>query len=97
MTQSSWSFSDGPLRGVYRDPENAWIFGVCAGVADRFDVPVTAVRVIAVISWILMFWLTTAIYIAATLVLREKPLIYAGRRSEAEFWRRRGNDDWRRT
>jgi hypothetical protein len=29
------------------------------------------------------------------LLIREKPLIYSGRRSEYDFWRRRHSDYWR--
>ena len=88
MSQRSWSIDVGPLRGFYRDRESAWIFGVCAGMADRFNFRVGTVRVIAVISLVLFFWLTAAIYIGATMLIREKPLIYSGGRSEYEFWRR---------
>jgi hypothetical protein len=49
--------------------------------------------VIAIISLLLVFWLTVAIYIAATLLIREKPLLYSGGRTEYEFWRRR-DDYW---
>ena len=45
------------------------------------------VRIIAVISLALMFWLTAAIYLALTLLIREKPLVYSGSRNEYEFWR----------
>ncbi len=94
MSQNTWNIDYGPLRGLYRDRENAWIFGVCAGIADRFNFRLSTVRIIAVICLILFFWLTAAIYIGATLLIREKPLIYAGRRTEFEFWRRRGDDYW---
>ena len=95
MSQRTWNIDDGPLRGLYRDRENAWIFGVCTGIADRFNFRLAAVRVIAVICFLIFSWLTVAIYIAATLLIREKPLIYSGRRSEYEFWRRRHSDYWR--
>ena len=45
----------------------------------------------------LFFWLTAAIYIGATLLIREKPLVYSGNRSEYEFWRRNQRDYWRRS
>ncbi len=95
MSQRTWNIDDGPLRGLYRDRESAWIFGVCAGIADRFNFRLAAVRAIAVISLLLFSWLTAAIYIGAMLLIREKPLIYSGRRSEYEFWRRRHSDHWR--
>ena len=95
MTQRTWNIDYGPLRGLYRDQENAWIFGVCAGIADRFNFRLSTVRIIAIISLVLFFWLTAAIYIGATLLIREKPLVYSGRQSEYEFWRHHHRDYWR--
>ena len=88
MRQGTWNIDYGPFRGFYRDRENGWIFGVCAGLADRFNLQVGAVRILAVISLLVFFWLTAAVYIAAAILIREKPLIYSGARSEYEFWRR---------
>ena len=95
MSDRSWNIDYGPLRGLYRDRENAWIFGVCAGIAERFNLQLPTVRIIALISLALFFWLTAAIYVGATLLIREKPLIYSGARSEYDFWRRRQREDWR--
>jgi len=95
MRQGTWNIDCGPFRGFYRDRENGWIFGVCAGLADRFNLQVSVVRVLAVISLLAFFWLTAAVYIAATLLIREKPLIYSGARSEYEFWRRERRNSWR--
>jgi phage shock protein C len=95
MSQGTWNIDYGPFRGFYRDRENGWIFGVCAGLADRFNLQVNAVRVIAVLSLLVFFWLTAVLYIAATLLIREKPLIYSGQRPEYEFWRRHRRDHWR--
>jgi len=83
------------MGGFYRDRENGWVFGVCAGVADRYNLNVGAIRVVAVVSLLLFFWLTAAVYLALTVLIREKPLIYSGRRSEDEFWRSYRRDDWR--
>ena len=71
------------------------MFGVCAGIADRFNFRVGVVRILAVLSLLLFFWLTAALYLGATLLIREKPLVYSGRRTENEFWRRYGRDHWR--
>ena len=95
MTQRSWNIDNGPLRGLYRDRENAWIFGLCAGLADRYNFRLGTVRIIAAISLLLVFWLTAAIYIGATLLIREKPLVYSGSNTEYEFWRR-DQADYRR-
>jgi phage shock protein C len=97
MSRATWNLDRGPLRGLYRDRENGWIFGVCAGIADYAGFAIMPVRVIAVVSLILFFVPTALIYIAATLLLRDKPLIYSGRRDEYEFWRcHRGQDRWSR-
>ena len=96
MSQRSWNIDNGPLRGLYRDRDAAWIFGVCAGIADRFNFRVGTVRIIAIISFLLFSWMTAALYIGATLLIREKPLIYSGRESEYEFWRRCQRDRWSR-
>lgn len=92
MSRGTWDTDFGPLRGFYRDRENGLVFGVCAGIADRFNFRTCTVRVIAVISLLLFFWLTAALYLGATLLIREKPLVYSGRRTENEFWRRYGRD-----
>ena len=97
MSRDTWDTDFGPLRGFYRDRENGLVFGVCAGIADRFNFRVGTVRVLAVISLLLFFWLTIAVYLGATLLIREKPLVYSGRRSEYEFWRRYGRDYWGRS
>ena len=96
MSQRRWNSDYGPLRGLYRDSDSGWIFGVCAGFADRFNFRVGTVRVIAIISFLLFSWLTAAIYIGAILLIRDKPLIYSGRETEYEFWRRNQADRWSR-
>ena len=95
MSKDTWNLDCGPFTGLYRDRENGWIFGVCAGLAARFNFNIGTVRIIAVISLFLFFWATALIYVGATLLLKEKPLIYSGRREEYEFWRRsRQHDRW---
>ena len=93
MSRDAWNLDNGPLRGLYRDRENGWIFGVCAGVADFGNFNVGTVRVIAVICLFLFTWATALAYVAATLLFRERPLIYSGSYNEFEFWRRRGRRD----
>ena len=88
MSQRMWNSDYGPLRGFYRDSDRGWIFGVCAGIADRFNFQLGTVRVIAIICFMLFSWLTAAIYIGVTLLVRDKPLIYSGRETEFDFWRR---------
>jgi phage shock protein C len=87
------AFEPGLARGLYRDRENGWIFGVCAGIADYGNFPVAVLRVVASVGLLLFFWATVVFYVAATLLLREKPLTWSGRCQEYEFWRRRTSDD----
>ena len=94
MTRPTWNIDHGPLRGLYRDRENGWVFGVCAGLADRFNLQTATIRLVAVICLLVFFLPTALIYIAATLLIREKPLIYSGSRAEYEFWRRSGREPW---
>jgi phage shock protein C len=97
MSRETWDTDFGALRGFYRDRENGWVFGVCAGIADRFNFRLGTVRVIAVISLLLFFWLTAGIYLAASLLIKEKPLVYSGQRTEYDFWRTYRSDNWRRS
>lgn len=97
MSRETWDMDYGVLRGFYRDRENGWVFGVCAGIADRFNFRLGTVRIIAVVSLLLFFWPTVAIYLGATFLIREKPLVYSGRRTENEFWRTYRSDYWRRS
>jgi phage shock protein PspC (stress-responsive transcriptional regulator) len=95
MSRETWNADYGPLRGFYRDRENGWVFGVCAGLADRFDFPVATVRVIAIVSMLLFFVLTAALYLGATVLIKEKPLVFSGSNSENEFWHRYKRNSWR--
>jgi phage shock protein PspC (stress-responsive transcriptional regulator) len=95
MSRGTWNADYGPLRGFYRDRENGWIFGVCAGLAERFNFRVATVRVLAIISLLLFFSLTAALYLGATVLIREKPLVYSGTKNEDDFWHRYKRRNWR--
>lgn len=97
MSRDTWNIERGPLRGFYRDRENGWVFGVCAGLADRYNFQVGSVRVLAIISLLFFFWMVAAIYLAATFLIREKPLVYSGTNNEYDFWNRRSGEEWRRS
>ncbi len=86
--KNSWNLDHGPLRGLYRDRENGWIFGVCAGFAEFGNFRTGTVRLIAIICLLLFFWPAVLLYLATTMLFKEKPLIYSGRRDEYAFWRR---------
>ena len=88
MSQRMWGSDFGPVRGFYRDTDNAWIFGVCAGIADRFNFRLGMVRLVTIIAFLLFSWATAIIYLSVWLLVREKPLVYRGRDTEYDFWRR---------
>ncbi|MEL6868933.1 MAG: PspC domain-containing protein [Pseudomonadota bacterium] len=75
------------LRGLYLDKDNSWLFGVCAGLADRFRQDVTVVRLIAALM--LVFWTlpSAIIYGLAAALLKERPLRPSDPRAERDFWR----------
>lgn len=79
--------------GLYRDRENGWIFGVCAGLAERFGCEAIVVRVIAVLSLLILTVPTALIYLAATVLIRTRPLTYKGASPEQEFWRGHASRD----
>lgn len=95
MSRDTWNLDYGPVQGLYRDRENGWLFGVCAGLADRFNLNLTAIRIIAIGCLLVFTWMTAACYVFAVFLLREKPLVYSGSDPEYEFWRRRRRNDWR--
>jgi phage shock protein PspC (stress-responsive transcriptional regulator) len=74
------------LRRLYRDSDNGWIFGVCAGLADHFRVNVVGVRLLAlVLAWFVTLP-TVIIYVVLALLMRDRPLIYRGGSDERHFW-----------
>lgn len=88
MSRDTWNLDHGRPRGLYRDRENGWIFGVCAGLADYLNFRLAAVRLVAFLGLFLFFWPAVLVYVAAVFLIREKPLVYSGRDAEYEFWRR---------
>lgn len=65
--------SNGWLRGLYRDPDRAWLAGVCAGLARYFGVEPWVVRLVAISLFLfnafIMFWA----YIAGIVLLARRP------------------------
>jgi len=62
-----------PQSGIYRS-RNGVIFGVCRGLAERFDFSVFWARAIAVIFLIFTgFWPAIGLYIVAALLMKSKP------------------------
>lgn len=78
--------SPNPYR-LFRDPTQGKIAGVCAGVAEYFNIDVTVVRVAAVIGLFVGFPFTLTAYLVLALVLKPAPrgLYHSG--EEEAFWR----------
>lgn len=74
-------------RGLYKDSEDGILMGVCAGIANYFDVSRNGTRLFVVIAALFMFWPIVIAYFVAGFVLKHRPLCYCGR-DERDFWRR---------
>lgn len=72
---------------LYRDRENGILLGVCAGLADRFELNLTGVRILAALLILCTFWAALIAYVIAGLVLPDRPLSYHGSDHEQSFWR----------
>lgn len=59
-----------------RRPENGMIAGVCAGLAERFEISVTVVRLAFVVAFLLGFGTALVLYVVLWLVMprEERPL-----------------------
>lgn len=73
---------------LYKDPRNGRWLGVCAGVADYFDVRPGVVRLITVIGALMTgIWGLLITYVIMGFVLDKKPEEMYERPEEDEFWR----------
>lgn len=62
-------------RELYRDPVNGKLTGVCAGIANYFDMEIWLVRILAISIFLLGGgFLVLVAYIALTLMLEKQPL-----------------------
>jgi phage shock protein C len=71
----------------YRDTENGILRGVCAGIADYFDVDVTTVRALTLLSLLFFTPATLLAYLIAAVVLPAAPEKLFKTDDEARFWR----------
>lgn len=59
--------------GLYRS-RRGWIFGVCRGLADYFNLSVFGIRAVALLALVLTgFWPVGALYLLAALLMRLEP------------------------
>jgi phage shock protein C len=82
-------FNDWPANPhrLYRDLDNAWLAGVCAGIAEYLGVAVGLVRVAAVLGLIFFLPATVVAYLVLAFVLRPKPPRLFESREDEVFWR----------
>jgi len=60
-------------RGFYRS-RNGILAGVCAGIAEHFDLSVFWIRVVAVVAFLATgFWPVGAAYIIAAFMMKKDP------------------------
>lgn len=71
---------------LYRDRQNAKLAGVCAGIAEYFDLSVCGVRWVTVIATLFAPF-TIVIYIALGILLPPKPEELYRDVEEEQFWR----------
>jgi phage shock protein C len=74
-------------RPLYRDPERGVVLGVCAGLAEYFDLNVGMLRVLALVALLTISIPTLIAYAIAGLLMKGKPLRYYGKTDEAAFWK----------
>ena len=73
-----------PERPLRRDPQQGKIMGVCAGLAEYLNVPVTLIRVMVIISMFAgLFVLTLVVYFALGWFLDKKAPGEEGTQSDA--------------
>lgn len=58
---------------VHLDRDNAWLFGVCAGLANYWRTDPAIVRVAAIVGGLFVTKITIAIYLVAWLILNDRP------------------------
>lgn len=88
MNRNPFHEIGGRLRTLYRDRENGLILGLCAGIADYFDLNTLLVRGIAVLALLLAPVPVGLTYLVAGLLLRDRPLEMRDHHRERDFWRR---------
>jgi phage shock protein C len=72
---------------LYRDMRNAKVMGVCAGIADYFDIKVGVIRFLAILALIFTGGWAIVPYVLMGFMLDKKPEGLYERPLEDEFWR----------
>lgn len=72
---------------LYKNRENGYVAGVCAGISDYLGVSVAVVRIIVIFGSIFISPLFILGYIILALVLDKKPAVLYRSKEEENFWR----------
>lgn len=72
---------------LYRDKRNAILMGVCAGIADYFDIKVGVIRFLAVLALLFTGGWAIIPYVIMGFALDPKPAVLYEQPLEDEFWR----------
>lgn len=73
MTTFDRIYETARTNRLYRDPDNGWLCGVCAGLARWMGVKTWAVRLAMVLMLMIAPVMTALGYVLATLVLNRRP------------------------
>ena len=78
--------TDGRRTGLYRSRRGI-IFGVCRGLAERFDLAVFWVRVVTLALFLATgLWPTLVLYIAAACIMKKEPVVAYASDADREFY-----------
>ncbi len=72
---------------LYKNPRNGVITGVCAGIAEYFDISVALIRLGVIITFLFTSGLVLCAYIILAFILPKKPLRLYNNAEEEAFWR----------
>ncbi len=73
MQNNSANKANGYNRDLYRNPKRGLLAGICAGLADYFNIPIWVARLIAISLFIFVTQLFVIAYIAGIFLLAKRP------------------------
>ncbi|MBF0107419.1 MAG: envelope stress response membrane protein PspC [Deltaproteobacteria bacterium] len=72
---------------LYKNPQRGFIAGVCAGLADYFDISLAMVRIIFVLGFFISAPVFLFGYLILALALKRRPSAVFVNNEEETFWR----------
>ena len=88
MSAGQFHWSRNPIR-LYRDTERGKVAGVCAGLANYFDIRVKFVRLAVILGMVFGFFVPILIvYVLMALLLKPMPTQLFASEKEEQFWRK---------